>query len=61
MRALPNQGIEPTGGSRCAQVVLGATRRLPPVAHARRWAAVRMFRPRVAATLQHWKAFYDEA
>jgi hypothetical protein len=34
-----NQSIEPTGGSRFRQCAFGSQWRLPPVAHARRWAA----------------------
>jgi hypothetical protein len=33
----PNQSIEPTGGSRFCQAAFVSPRRLPPVAHARRW------------------------
>lgn len=33
----PNQSMEPTGGSRCAQIAVVSQRRLPPVAHARRY------------------------
>lgn len=37
MRQSPNQSVQPTGGSRFAQPVLGRQRRLPPVADAFRW------------------------
>jgi hypothetical protein len=36
----PNQSVEPTGGSRCAQIAFVSPCRLPPVAHAHRSAPV---------------------
>jgi hypothetical protein len=39
MNTRANQRVERTGGSRLAQLQFEHQRRLPPVAHADRWAA----------------------
>ena len=38
IQKMPNQSVEPTGGSRFSQPVFVSRRRLPPVAHA--WRSV---------------------
>jgi hypothetical protein len=60
MTTAPNQSVEPTGGSRCAQIAFVSQWRLPPVAHAWRWAAMRVLLPFLCILFAGCAAFFSE-